>query len=311
MSSTTIANEISASRMVSAGEDQPTQEQIAASLTERWEPALGKSVESVLEIASILFDAKEKLHKTAYEVWLKCTAKMSEATASKHRSIHECPLLHKNEFKKLLPPDWTAMYHLSKFSRADELTPAQAKAKFKDALAYIRKESPTSEELSIKVNELLGKTPKPKTPQDPADPILQQVAQDMLGKSYTSLTPEGQAKIREFAAKDEGAGEPEKKPNPEGRPDDLTGLQVNHEARNPLGDIGPTPAEDGEPTPEQIEEAEHLAAQDDGVEVDVQLELERFRLAMLKIQIRKLVKASGITERVRVTVVPNANEASA
>ena len=308
MSSATIANEISASRMMSAGEDQPTQEQIAASLTERWEPALGKSVESVLEIASILFDAKEKLHKTAYEVWLKCTAKMSEATASKHRSIHECPLLHKDEFKKLLPPDWTAMYHLSKFSRANELTPAQAKSKFKDALAYIRKESPTSEELSARVNELLGKK---KTPQEPVDPVLEQTAQDMLGKSYASLRPERQSKIREFAAKDEGAGEPERKPNPEGRPDSLTGLQVNHEARNPLGDSKPTPADDGEPTPEQIEEAERLAAQDDGVEVDVQLELERFRLAMLKIHIRKLMKESGVTERVKVIVAQKATEASA
>jgi hypothetical protein len=78
-----------------------------------------------------------------------------------------------------------------------------------------------------------------------------------------------------------------------------------------LGDSKPTPADDGEPTPEQIEEAERLAAQDDGVEVDVQLELERFRLAMLKIHIRKLMKESGVTERVKVIVAQKATEASA
>jgi hypothetical protein len=298
--------------MVSAGEDQPTQEEIAASLTERWEPALGKSVESVLEIASILADAKEKLYKTQYEIWLKGTAKISEGTSSKYRSIHECPLLHNDEFKKLLPPDWTAMYQLSKFSRAEELTPAQAKSKFKDALAFIRKESPDSEGLSIKVNALLGKTPKPKQPKASVEPILEQTAQEMLGKPYAKLRPEDQVKVLEFAAKDqEWAEEPKSEANPQGRPDDLTGLQVNHEAGNPLGDIGPTSAEDGEPTPEQIEEAERLAAQDDGVEVDVQLELERFRLAMLKIHIRKLMKESGVTERVKVIVAQKATEASA
>jgi hypothetical protein len=294
-----------------SAKEQPTQEQIAAALTERWEPALGKSVDSVLEIASILADAKEKLDKTPYELWLKGTAKMSEGTASKHRSIHECDLFYYPEFNKLLPPDWTAMYQLSRISKAEGLTAAHKKSKFKEALAYIRKESPTSEELSIKVNELLGKTAKPKTPAEPVDPILEQTAHDMLGKSYASLTLEGQAKIREFAAKDEGAGEPEEKPNPEGRPDNLTGLQVNHEAGELLSEGAPTPTDYGEPTPAQIEEMERLAAQDDGVEVDVQLELERFRLAMLKIQIRKLVKASGITEGVKVTVAPNATEASA
>ena len=274
MSSANIANELSASRMVSAGEDQPTQEEIAASLTERWEPALGKSVESVLEIASILADAKEKLYKTQYEIWLKGTAKISEGTSSKYRSIHECPLLHNDEFKKLLPPDWTAMYQLSKFSRAEELTPKQPKAS--------------------------------------VEPILEQTAQEMLGKPYAKLRPEDQVKVLEFAAKDqEWAEEPKSEANPQGRPDDLTGLQVNHEAGNPLGDIGPTSAEDGEPTPEQIEEAERLAAQDDGVEVDVQLELERFRLAMLKIHIRKLMKESGVTERVKVIVAQKATEASA
>jgi hypothetical protein len=309
MSSLNIATEPATRK---SAKEQPSQEQIAAALTERWEPALGKSVESVLEIGSILFDAKEKLEKTPYEIWLKNTAKMSESTASKYRSIHECPMLRKDEFKKLLPPDWTAMYHLSKFSRADELTPAQAKSKFKDALAFIRKESPTSEELSVKVNELLGKTAKPKTPQAPVDPVLEQTAQDMLGKSFASLPPEGQSKIRDFAAKDQGtAQELNSETDQPGRPDDLTGLSVNHEATSPLGTGVPTPAEDGEPTPEQIKEAERLAAEDDGVEVDVQVELERFRLATLKIQIRKLMKASGVTEPVKVIVAPKATEASA
>lgn len=309
MSSLNIATEPATRK---SAQEQPTQEQIAAALTERWEPALGKSVDSVLDIASILSDGKETLNKPTYEEWLKTTAKMSEGTASKYRSIHECDLLHYPEFRKLLTPDWTAMYQLSRISKAEGLSAAQKKSKFKDALAFIRKESPTSEELSVKVNELLGKTPKPKSPKEPVDPVLERTAQEMRGKPYAKLTPEDQIKVREFAAKDqEAAQEPKPEGDQQGRPDDLTGLGVNHEARNPLGDGGMPSVEDGEPTPEEIEEAERLAAEDDGVEVDVQLELERFRLATLKVQIRKLMKAAGVTEPVRVTVAPRATEASA
>lgn len=130
-----------------------TQKQVFNDLKYRLQATLGKNAESKFAIASICTEAKQKLDKTNYEIWLQAVAKMCEGTASKYRSIDACEFLHAPGVVGQLPPDYTIWY---------PLTQLKTKALFDEGVKFVSQNAPTVAALEAFVRELLGKQPKEK-----------------------------------------------------------------------------------------------------------------------------------------------------
>jgi hypothetical protein len=279
----------------STGRDQPkTVDEVLQGLTEKWTVAISKNNTTLREISAVLKEAHSSLDKDTYVTWLKNVARMSEGTASKHRSIATCGILAKDEYANLLPPDWTVWYQMSRFSNCEDLTPTQALKSFKDALKFVRTEAPTVADLTTKVNELLGRTPQ--HPAAAVDPILEKTALDMTGKSFSKLTPEVQTKVRDFAA----VHQQQATAAEASRPDPLTGQPVTHEATAPLGD----------PTPAEIADTVETEFASDDNDVEIAQFNQALNEVRLRNAIRTALKAEGL-HGVIVTVAPKLMGASA
>jgi hypothetical protein len=130
-----------------------TQKQVFNDLKDRLQATLGKNAENKFAIASICTEAKQKLDKANYDIWLKMVAKMCEGTASKYRSIDACEFLHAPGVVEQLPPDYTIWY---------PLTQLKTKALFDKGVKFVSQNAPTVAALEAFVRELLGKQPKEK-----------------------------------------------------------------------------------------------------------------------------------------------------
>jgi hypothetical protein len=145
-------------------------------LTSAWTGAVGKTVDGTLRSAAIVAEAKAELNPLSlvvdlYEKFIREVCRISIRTADRYIMIDgafgvNSPL---KKYKDQLPPDWTKMCQLSRFTAADNLTPKKAESLFLEALDFITTTDdptkctfPTSIEINTKVNELLSIKPKEK-----------------------------------------------------------------------------------------------------------------------------------------------------